>query len=65
MFHWGRSYLESSWPPLEERFIQTMTAAEGNLLAFFSRPVAAALGILVLLIWLTPVVAWVKRRLAK
>ena len=40
-------------PPLEERFIQTMTAAEGNLLAFFSRPVAAGLGILVLTIWVS------------
>ncbi len=41
-------------PPLEERFIQTMTASEGNLLAFFSRPVAAVLGVLVLLLWLSP-----------
>lgn len=40
-------------PPLEERFIQTMTASDGNILAFFSRPVAAALGIVVIVIWLS------------
>lgn len=51
-------------PPLEERFIQTMTAAEGNLLAFFSRPVAAVLGCVVLLIWLAPLVRMALRRRA-
>ena len=44
-------------PPLEERFIQTMTAADGNLLAFFSRPMAAVLGVIVLALWFLPAVA--------
>lgn len=43
-------------PPLEERFIQTMTASDGNLLAFFSRPVASGLGIIVLTIWLAMII---------
>lgn len=37
--------------PLEERFIQTLTASNGNLLAFFNRPVAAGLGGLCLMLW--------------
>lgn len=45
-------------PPLEERFIQAMSAADGNWLVFFSRPVAAVLGILAILIWVTPALQW-------
>lgn len=44
--------------PLEERFIQTLSTAEGNFLVFFSRPVAAVLGITAIGLWLTPVVTW-------
>lgn len=47
-------------PPLEERFIQTMTASEGNLLAFFSRPTAAFLGFAVVAIWFTMVLQAVR-----
>ncbi len=49
-------------PPLEERFIQTMTAADGNLLAFFSRPMAAVLGVVVLLLWFAPMLLRVFRK---
>jgi len=49
-------------PPLEERFIQTMTASGGDLTAFFSRPVAAMLGVFVLVIWLTPLLRAALRR---
>lgn len=49
-------------PPLEERFIQTMTASEGNLLAFFSRPVAAVLGVFVILVWLAPLLRSLRGR---
>jgi putative tricarboxylic transport membrane protein len=44
--------------PLEERFIQTLTASDGNILAFFARPVAALLAIIAVVLWLTPVAAW-------
>ncbi len=37
--------------PLEERFIQILTAAGGDPLAFFARPVAAALGVLCIALW--------------
>lgn len=37
--------------PLEERFIQILTAAGGDPLAFFGRPVAAALGVLCIALW--------------
>lgn len=52
-------------PPLEERFIQTMTASDGNFLAFFSRPVATCLGILVLSIWLVMILKPLLGRIKK
>jgi TctA family transporter len=39
---------------LEENFMQAMIAADGNILAFFSRPIAASLGITTILVWLSP-----------
>ena len=39
---------------LEENFISSMIKADGNLLAFFSRPIAAGLGALTIAIWLWP-----------
>ena len=48
--------------PLEERFIQTLAKSEGSLLAFFSRPMAAGLGIVCILIWLLPAVLSAVRR---
>jgi TctA family transporter len=37
--------------PLEERFIQTLTGADGSPLAFFDRPLAAMLGIAAIGLW--------------
>jgi TctA family transporter len=39
---------------LEEHFFSSLVKADGNLLAFFQRPIAAALGVVTLLIWLWP-----------
>jgi TctA family transporter len=39
---------------LEENFISSMIKADGNVLAFFSRPIAAGLGALTIAIWLWP-----------
>jgi len=37
--------------PLEERFIQTLTGSDGSLAAFFSRPLAAMLGLACIVLW--------------
>jgi putative tricarboxylic transport membrane protein len=37
--------------PLEERFIQTLTGADGSPLAFFDRPLSALLGIAAIALW--------------
>jgi len=37
--------------PLEERFVQAVTASQGELTTFFNRPIAAALGVACVVIW--------------
>ena len=39
---------------LEENFITSMIKADGNLLAFFERPIAATLAVVTILVWLSP-----------
>ena len=39
---------------LEENFITSMIKPDGNLLAFFSRPIAATLAVVTILVWITP-----------
>ena len=41
---------------LEQNFVTSMIKADGNVLAFFERPVAAGLGVATVLIWASPVV---------
>ena len=41
---------------LEQNFMSSMIKADGQLSGFFSRPIAATLGALVILIWLLPLV---------
>lgn len=49
--------------PLEERFVQGMTASGGSPLPFFTRPSAAVLAALALSVWLLPAIgAWRGRR---
>jgi putative tricarboxylic transport membrane protein len=45
---------------LEENFITSMIKSDGRLLAFFDRPIAATLGIVTILVWLSPLMlrAW-------
>jgi TctA family transporter len=38
----------------EENFANSMIKAEGNWLAFFERPIAGTLGVVTLLVWLSP-----------
>ncbi len=47
---------------LEEHFITSMIKADGQLLAFFARPIAAGLALTTMLIWLLPpLLAWRRR----
>ena len=48
--------------PLEERFIQTLTGSDGSFTAFFSRPLAAALGIACILLWVSTLTLAFRRR---
>lgn len=52
---------------LEDSFMTSMIKADGNLFAFFERPVAAVLGVITILIWLSPqlVKVWRKFRTAR
>jgi TctA family transporter len=47
---------------LEENFITSMIKSDGSLMAFVTRPVAAALALLTLVIWLLPLVRGLWRR---
>jgi TctA family transporter len=48
-------------PLVEDNFVTTMIKADGNLLGFFSRPIAAVLGAITLLIWGWVIVGWALR----
>lgn len=50
---------------LEEMFLSSMIKADGYLSAFFSRPIAATLGVLTILIWVVPVIKSLKRKYTK
>jgi len=49
---------------LEENFVTSMIKSDGNLLAFFARPLAAALGVLTLAAWFLPPFVRRMRRIA-
>ena len=48
-------------PLVEENFMTSMIKSDGNLLGFFERPIAAALGVITLAIWAWLIVGWVLR----
>jgi putative tricarboxylic transport membrane protein len=41
---------------LEENFVTSMIKADGQLLAFFERPIAGTLGVVTIMIWFTPLI---------
>ena len=49
---------------LEDNFVSSMIKSDGNLAAFFSRPIAATLGALTIAIWTWPAIKslWARRR---
>jgi len=52
-------------PLLQETFMTSMIKADGNLLAFFERPIAAGLGVVTVLIWLSPLLMGLRRRMRR
>jgi len=50
---------------IEDNFMASMIKADGDLLGFFSRPIAATLGIMTLALWLAPLVTMLLRRRAR
>lgn len=46
---------------IERNFMQSMIKADGNLLAFFERPLAATIGAITILIWLLVIAGAVRR----
>lgn len=49
-------------PLVEQNFLTSMMKSNGELMAFFDRPIAAMLGIVTILIWLTPLLSLVRKR---
>jgi TctA family transporter len=47
---------------LEKNFMQAMIAKQGDLTAFFGRPIAATLGIIAILIWVAPMISAMRTR---
>lgn len=46
---------------LEQNFMTSMIKADGDIFAFFHRPIAAGLGMVTIAVWLTPtVLRWVR-----
>ncbi len=50
---------------LEEMFLSSMIKSDGDLSAFFSRPIAATLGVLTILIWVVPLIKMLKGKFSK
>jgi len=50
---------------LESNFMSSMIKADGEFSGFFSRPIAATLGVIVILIWIVPLVRLISRLVRK
>lgn len=48
---------------LEESFLASMIKSDGDLLGFFSRPIASVLGVVTIMVWMIPLLRlWLRRR---
>lgn len=47
---------------VERNFVTSLIKADSNLLGFFERPIAAGLAVVVLIVWVTPVLLWLRGR---
>ncbi|WP_108881438.1 tripartite tricarboxylate transporter permease [Anderseniella sp. Alg231-50] len=52
---------------VEDNFMASMIKADGSMLGFFSRPIAATLGVITIMLWLMPILvaAWNQYRRAR
>ncbi len=50
---------------IEDSFMTSMIKADGDILAFFERPVSAVLGTVTILIWLSPQLVKVWRKIRR
>ncbi|MGK6316612.1 tripartite tricarboxylate transporter permease [Neorhizobium sp. DT-125] len=48
-------------PLVEQNFLTSMMKSGGSLIAFFDRPIAASLGAITLLIWVSPLISMIRR----
>lgn len=48
---------------VEQNFMSSLIKSDGNLINFFTRPIAGTLGVLTLIVWFYPVLAHVVRRI--
>lgn len=48
---------------VERNFVTSLIKSDGGLLGFVERPIAAGLALLVLVVWATPAVLWLRTRL--
>jgi TctA family transporter len=49
-------------PMLEQNFITSLIKSDGNVFGFFARPIAAGLGVVTLLVWVSPLLIVLWRR---
>ena len=50
---------------LEETFLTSMIKAQGDVLQLFSRPIAGTIGVITILIWLSPLIMMVVKRVRR
>jgi TctA family transporter len=50
-------------PMVEQAFVTSMIKADGALIGFFERPIAAGLGIMTILVWISPLLTMAYRRM--
>src|SRR5690606_38441936 len=49
---------------LEETFLTSMIKAQGDFLQFFARPIAGTVGVITILIWISPLLVMLWKRMA-
>lgn len=48
---------------VEQNLIQSLISSQGNLLAFFDRPISAVLGVVTIIVWTIPLVRLLRKKL--
>jgi len=50
---------------LEENFVTSLIKADGHFIAFLNRPIAGALALVTVAVWVSPLMIWWWRRRAR